>query len=212
MRMHQRTTIIVVVVFAVLAALVYLVEMRPGQEVPVEEEDRVAVFSLEVGEAVLLEVSDLTSDESVAVTKAVGESWRMTDPFETEADDQRIIGLLGRLSSMQSTRVIEGEDVDLDAFGLAEPLLRVEIGLDSGERQVLLVGRENPAGFSHYVQREGEGRVYLVGSSTIGDLELLLSDPPEHPTPVPAETLVPTVVTETPAPPVVGTPTAAVDE
>jgi hypothetical protein len=114
---------------------------------------------------------------------------------------------LGRLSALSSTRVIEGEDVDLDAFGLAEPTLRVELGLEGGESQVLLVGNENPVGYSRYTQREGEERVYLVGSSTIGDLEQLIAEPPEKPTPTPTETPLPTVITETEATPLSGTPT-----
>jgi hypothetical protein len=207
MRWHQRTTIIVVLVFAALAALVYLVEMRGGQETPSEEEGIVQVFSFEVGEATLLKVTDLATNESVTVSKSAGEAWQMTEPFEAEGDATRVEGVLGRLSELESTRVIEAEDVDLEAFGLREPALRVEVGLEGGETQVLLVGSTNPAGYSRYVQREGEERVYLVGSSTIGDLEELVSEPPEKPTPMPTETSLPTVITATESPSVSGTPT-----
>jgi hypothetical protein len=207
MRLQQRTTILVVVVFAVLAALVYLVEMRPGQEVLPEEEGGVRVFSFEAEEVTSLDVADVVSNESVLVRKWAGGLWRMTSPFEAEADTTRIDGLLGRLSGMESTRVIEGEDVNLEAFGLDEPSLRVEIGLASGEIQVMLVGSASPAGYSHYVTREGEDRAFLVGSSAIGDLQRLLSEPPEKPTPMPTETLLPTVIAETPTPQVAETPT-----
>jgi hypothetical protein len=108
--------------------------------------------------------------------------------------------------------------VDLEAFGLAEPALRVEVGLEQGGDQVLLVGSENPAGYSRYAQREGEERVYLVSSSTIGDLEELVGNPPEKPTPTPmsTETLPPTVITGTQTPAVSGaatvTPTLSVGD
>jgi hypothetical protein len=207
MRLQQRTTVIVVVVFAVLAVLVYLVEVRGGQGTPTEEEGVVPVFSFEVDQATLLKVTDLTTDEAVTVTKSPEGAWQMTEPFETEGDDTRVEGVLGRLSSLSSTRVIEGEDVNLEAFGLAEPSLRVELGLEGGESQVLLVGNENPVGYSRYTQREGEARVYLVGSSTIGDLEQLIADPPEKPTPTLTKTPLPTVITDTLATPVSGTPT-----
>lgn len=208
MRLQQRTTIIVVAVFAVLAALVLVVEMRGGQETALEEEGRVLVFSFEVEDAVTLEVADQRSNASVMVRNWAAGMWRLTKPFEAEADAPRIEGLLGRLSQMQSTRVVEGEDLDLEAFGLAEPLLRVEIVLADGGSQVLLVGTRNPAGYSSYVQREGGDEVLLVGSSVIGDLERLISEPPQKPTPVPTVTLVPTVITEPATPGAELTPTA----
>jgi hypothetical protein len=208
MRSHQRTTMIVVVVFAVLAAFVYMVEMRGDQAAPSEEEGRVSVFSFAASEATVLKVTDLATEESVAVRKQVGGAWRITEPFEAEGDDTRVEGLLDRLSGLQSTRIIEGEDVDLEAFGLAEPALRVEVGLEEGEREVLLVGNENPAGYSRYAQHEGEERVYLVSLSTIGDLERLISDSPEKPTPTPTEAPSPKVITQTQTPSVSDTATA----
>jgi len=207
MKLQQRSTIIVVIVFALLLVLVYLVEIRGGEEAPGVGEGRVPVFSFAVEDAVLLEVTDSDADETVTVRRSVGEAWRMVEPFEAEADDTRIGGLLGRLSRLESTRVIQGADIDLQAFGLSEPSLEVEVGLQNGENQVLLVGQENPAGYSQYVQREGEDVVYLVGSSTIHDLENLIGEPPEKPTPMPAETLVPTVITARPTVSGAGTPT-----
>ncbi len=208
MRLQQRTTIIVVAVFLVLAALVFAVEMRGGQETAPEEEGKVPVFSFDVEDAVTLEVSDQRSGESVMVRKWTGEMWRLTAPFEAEADATRIEGLLGSLSRMQSTRVVKGEDVDLKAFGLAEPALRVEVGLAEGDSQVLLVGNKNPAGYSCYVQREGSSEVYLVASSITGDLERLISEPPEQPTPTPTGTAGPTVSPATATPGAVSTPGA----
>jgi len=178
-----------------LAALVYLVEIRSSGGAPGEEGGRVPIFSFAVEDVVLLEVRDIASDEVVAVRRWIGEAWRMVEPFGAEADYTRVEGLLGTLSTLQSTRVIDEEDADLEAFGLSEPLMRVRVDQESGDSLVLVVGRENPAGYSHYVQREGEGAVYLVSSSVIGDLERLLDGPPEKPTPMPTETLVPTVIT-----------------
>jgi hypothetical protein len=209
MRLEQRTTIIVVVVFAVLAAFVYMVEMRTDQDTSSEEDDTTSVFSFSTGEVTLLKVTDLTSQESVTVRRGVGGAWRITDPFQADGDEERLESVLDSLSWLASTRTIEGEDVDLEAFGLAEPALRVEVGLEEGEDQVLLVGNENPAGYSRYAQREGEEGVYLASSSTMTDLEELISDPPEKPTPtpVPTETALPTVITETQTPPAGGTTT-----
>jgi hypothetical protein len=210
MRLQQRTTIIVVVVFAVLAAFVYLVEMRTDQDTS-SEEDSTSVFAFSSSEVSLLKVTDVTTQQSVTVERGVEGAWRMTDPFQADGDDARVESVLNSLSWLLSTRTIEGEDVDLEAFGLAEPALRVEVGLEEGDDQVLLVGNENPAGYSRYAQREGEEPVYLVSSSTIGDLEGLISDPPEKPTPTPAptETALSTVITETQTPPVSGTATPA---
>jgi len=121
---------------------------------------------------VLLEVRGLASDEVVRVRRWIGEAWRMVEPFGAEADYTRV-----------------------EAFGLSEPPTRVRVDQESGDSLVLPLGRENPAGYSHYVQREGEGAVYLVSSSVIGDTERLLDEPPEKPTPMPTGTLVPTVIT-----------------
>jgi hypothetical protein len=203
MRLYQRTTIVVVLVFAVLAALVYVLEMRGGEEPPSAEEGVAQVFSFDVSEVELLTVTDLATNESVMLGKSAGGAWQMTEPFEAQGDDARVEGVLGRLSGLESTRIIEAEDVDPQAFGLLEPALRVEVDLEGGQTQVLLVGSTNPAGYSRYVQREGEERVYLVGSSTMGDLEELISDPPEKPTPTPTETPLPT---ETGSPSVSSTP------
>jgi hypothetical protein len=206
MKLQQRGTIIVVIVFVFLAAWVYFVEIRGREEVPAEE-GRVSIFSFEVEDVVLLEVRDKVTDQTVTVRRGVGELWRMTEPFAAEADDTRVEGLLSRLSRLESTRVIEGEEIDLEAFGLVEPSLEVELGLEDGESQVLLVGVQNPAGYSHYVRRQGQEVVYLVGSSTTGDLERLIAVPPEKPTPVLTETLQPTIIVPTATVPVTGTAT-----
>jgi hypothetical protein len=210
MRLQQRITIVVVVVFAILAALVYVLEMRTDQGTSTEEDDTASVFSFSASEVTMLKVTDLTTDQSATVLRGADCAWQMTEPFDAEADDMRVESLLDTLSWLLPTRTIEGEDVDLGAFGLAEPVLRVEVGLEEGEDQVLLVGNENPAGYSRYAQREGEERVYLVSSSTIGDLEELISDPPEKPTPTPAPSETPpsTVITDTQTPSVSGTATA----
>lgn len=206
MKLQQRSTVIIVIVFVVLAALVYLWEIRGHEEAP-REEGRVPIFSFAVEDVVSLEVRDRVADQRVKLGRTGGELWVMTRPFGAEADDTRIEGLLSRLSTLQSNRVIEEEEIDLEAFGLTEPALEVEVGLGDGESQVLLVGKQNPAGYSYYVRREGEEAVYLVGSSTIGDLERLINEPPEKPTPMPTGTLIPTVIVPTPTMPVTGTAT-----
>ncbi len=213
MRLQQRTTIIVVAVFAVLAAFVYLVEMRTDQDTSSEEDDT-SVFAFSTSEVALLKVTDLTTQQSVTVERGVDGAWGITDPFQADGDDARVESVLNSLSWLLSTRTIEGEDVDLEAFGLSVPALRVEVGLEEGDDQVLLVGSENPSGYSRYAQREGEERVYLVSSSTIDDVEGLISDPPEKPTPTPepTETAMSTVTTETETSAVSGTATATVSQ
>lgn len=203
MKLQQRTTIIIVIVFVALGALVYLLEVRGGQEAP-QAEGRVPIFSFALNDVVVLEVTDRVSDERMVVRREAGEPWLMLEPFESEADEARIEGLLDRLSTLQSSRVIEEDQTDLEAFGLSEPSLEVKVGLREGASQVLLVGDETPAGYSHYVRLEGQDSAYLVGSSTISDLQRLINEPPEKPTPVPTATLLPTVTITTPTPSVSG--------
>ena len=209
MKLQQRGTIAVAIIFVLLAALVYLLEMRDRGEAPAEE-GKVPVFSFQVEDVVLLEVTDGVSGQKVRVGTSPDERWTMLDPFEAEADDVRIEGLLSRLSELQSSRVLEDEELDLEAFGLSVPTLEVKVGLEDGGSQVLLIGRENPAGYSHYARRDGAEAVYLVASSTISELERLVREPPEKPTPMPTETLIPTIVAS-PTVPVTGgdTPTSA---
>lgn len=195
MKLQLRGTIVVLVVFVLLAGVVYLSEMRGGAEAPAQE-GRVPIFSFEVEDVVLLAVTDRAANQKVSITRSDGGPWTVVEPISAEADVERIGALLDRLSKLQSSRVLEEQEMDLEAFGLSDPALELEVGLKSGESQVLLVGGQNPAAYSHYTQRDGTAVVYLIASSTIRDLERLVSEPPEKPTPTATGTVPPAINAE----------------
>jgi len=195
-----RNTLILVVIFALLAGYVYFFEMKKTEEGEGEEEPKTTqVFDLVADDVVELTVKG--SEGTTRLSRVEGQPWQIEEPIQEEADDVRINSLVNRLARLTASRTLT-ETGDLATYGLAEPQLTAELKTRDNQVETLLAGDKNPQGSSYYVQKKGDENVYLVYASAVDDLRRLITEPPKKPTPTP--TFTPTVsitatATSTPA-------------
>jgi hypothetical protein len=182
-----RSTLILIAILALLVGYFVLVEMR--QEKPAEETAK-PLLSIKADDIERITVRDNKSTLSAEVVHEGG-VWRITEPFELEADQARLDSLAASVAELTSHRTIPKEQTDLTAFDLAQPPFTVAIGLKDGKEEILQVGDKNPDGGSYYVQHQGDAAVYLVYTYSIDDLKRLITEPPREPTATPTGTPVP---------------------
>ncbi|MFB0535160.1 MAG: DUF4340 domain-containing protein [Anaerolineae bacterium] len=202
--MKLRNTLILVVIFALLAGYVYFFEMKKAEEGEQEEGPKTThVFDLVADDVVELTVK---GPEGTTRLSREGQPWKIEEPIQEEADDVRINSLVNRLARLTASRTLT-ETGDLATYGLAEPQLTAELETKDNQVETLLAGDKNPQGSSYYVQKEGDENVYLVYANTVDDLKRLITELPRKPTPTPTFTPTASItVTATATPTITPTP------
>ena len=176
------TTLVLVGVAALLAAYIFLVDVK--REPPPEEGAAPTPAPLWEFEGADLVGITVTRRERTTAVEREGGKWRMTAPEEGDADSDRLSGLAYMVAAMQSTRALA--DVgDLAAFGLAEPEVQATLVLSDGTTINLNIGAENPRHTARYAQVAGDPLVYLVNIGDVNELLRLIEEPPYPPPPAP---------------------------
>jgi hypothetical protein len=155
-----RSTLVLLVVAALLGGYIYFGEMRrpdPDDRAP---EDRVFA-ELDAGSITSVTVRAANGDETTVERDGAG--WRMTAPVQARADAAEVAGVTSNLASLDRSRVIDEAPDDLSAFGLDDPRIAVGFSAETGE-QTLLLGSRTVTGGDMYAKLEHEPRVFLVPS------------------------------------------------
>jgi hypothetical protein len=183
-----RHTLILVVVFALLAGYVYFFEIKTEKGEEKEEPKTTQVFDLVADDVVELTVKG--SEGTARLSRVEGQPWQIEEPIQEEADDVRVTSLVNRLAKLTASRTLT-ETGDLATYGLAESQLTAKLETKNNQVETLSAGDKNPQGSSYYVQKKGDENIYLVYASIVDDLKRLITEPPKKPTPTP--TFTPTV-------------------
>lgn len=194
--MNRRNTIILLVIFAALAAYVYYLQSRGGgtaQALPTPSATPAPVFDFVTDNAVKFQVSDLHQNQTVAVTRQ-GEGWHMEQPKDSATDPVRIGDALGTIAHLDSTRVLT-DTTDLSAYGLITPTIEVRVTMSDTTQSLLQIGDATLDKSDYYALKGGDKQVYLISSSTVDTLRNYLDLPPYPPTPTltPLPTLTPSI-------------------
>ena len=172
--MHGRTTFIAAVVLVALGAYIYFYEGEEhffsGEPASETESEMEKVFDLETGDLREIEIQR-KEGASIELGKD-GESWRILEPIQADADSTEVDTLLSNITGLERTRVVyegaeaeEGDEVNLSDFGLGEPATQVlfKVGEES-ESKGFLMGDETPTGTNRYAKLVGDDKVFLVSS------------------------------------------------
>lgn len=157
-----RSTLVLLALAIGLGAYVYFVERHrpPASEAEPDEK----LFTFEADDVATLEVR--SEEGTVTALERTGDAWRIVAPIDAPADDANASSIASALAALEVRRVVEeGEEgpVDLEPFGLDEPLLDVGFSLaDSDAPQRLLLGDQTPTGADRYAKLDDSDRVLLV--------------------------------------------------
>jgi hypothetical protein len=137
------------------------------------------------------------ADKTVRIEKQ-GDTWIIagtTDP----ANRSSFTSLIVRMSQLKATRGVDTPSTDLSQYGLDSPKDSAIAQMDDGTRYQLDLGGKTPVQTGTYARKADAPDVYVIADQFGTDLERLVGDPKEPPTPTPPP------ATPTPA----GTPSPA---
>jgi len=140
-------------------------------------------------------------DQSVRIEKN-GDAWTVAGTGDA-ANRSSFTSLIVRMSSLKATRQVDSPSTDLSQYGLDKPKESAVAILDDGSRYELDLGGKTPVQTGTYAKKSDTNDVYVVADQFSTDLERLIADPKEPPTP----TAVPVTPTPAVSPGPAGTPT-----
>lgn len=204
--MNLRVTIGFLVVAIVLGGLVYGLDKFNIGPTPTANATSTAVagqdlqvFSFDDAKVTAFELHQ--GDKSVRIEKKE-DAWTIAGSGDP-ANRISFNSLLVRMSQIRATRRVES-GTDLKQFGLDPSKDSAIAELGDGTRYELLMGDKTPVQTGTYAKKGDAPDVFVIADQFVSDLERLITDPKEPPTPTPRPA-VPTVdpatlTTPTPAP------------
>ena len=144
---------------AALGLYLYLVELpqQRTEEVTATQASRILPFS----EAEITALTVRSQSGEVVLAQAPGQTWAITAPVQTDADQRQVQALLRALATGKVSRLVEEHPVSLTPFGLDRPSTVVTVG--NGSRQeTLSIGDAGPLSSSLYVLRASDQAVLLT--------------------------------------------------
>jgi len=159
-----RTTLILVVVFAVLLAFVWFFE----KDREVKKEGELETYNvITINKDEVKEVVFEYGDQKTKVVKE-GNDWQLAEPIKYQARDQKIEDIIEEIDELEANQLIESDD--LSEFGLDEPEVKVLLVMDDNSTKELLVGNDNPQETSVYIK--ADDTIYLTAKTIRSRLKL----------------------------------------
>lgn len=156
---RNRTNLILIFILVFLGGYLYIYERDGGRRVP--EAQRVErIFNFNIND--IQEIMLRWKGGAIFFKKEKGQ-WRINEPLEAPADNEKINDLLS-LFDYGIVGVIDTHTSDYSQYGLVQP--EIEFGIKGkGEPafRSLLIGSNNPNNTSCYARVKGESRVMIIG-------------------------------------------------
>jgi Domain of unknown function (DUF4340) len=133
------------------------------------------LVSLKPADVTKIEIEKKGSDP-VDMAKGSDGKWEITGPQKLSGDQDSITGMISVISELNSDRVVEDHAIDLKQYGLADPLVKIDLTLTNGKTQKLLLGDDTPTGNGLYAAVGGDPRVFTIATYAKSNLEKTISD------------------------------------
>jgi hypothetical protein len=136
------------------------------------------------------------ADKLVRVEKQ-GDTWTVAGTGDP-ANRSSFTSLIVRMSQLKATRGVNNPGTDLSQYGLDPPKESAVAQLEDGTKYELDLGSKTPVQTGTYARNADTADVFVVADQFGSDLERLLGDPKEPPTPTPRPVSPTPEVTPTP--------------
>jgi hypothetical protein len=172
-RSRFTTTLILAAALLLLAAYLVVVELPEQEKAKQAEQTADQLFNFKSGEVETVALH--YPAEEIELKKSPDGQWRVSKPFQTEADQREVQSLISTVADIRFTRVVEEAVARPSEFGLEHPLVDITLTLpDRTER--LLIGDDGPMPSTLYVQKKGDPRVVLTPQWIKGSLTRTVFD------------------------------------
>jgi hypothetical protein len=185
--MNYRVTIGFLVAVVVMAGLVFgLDKVQGGQSQAQATATSVAgqelqVFQFDDSKVNAFELRN--GDQNVRVEKNSDGNWNVAGSGDP-ANRASFTSLIVRMSTLKGTRRVDSGG-NLSDYGLDQPKESARAFLDDGSTYQLDLGDKTPVQTGIYAKKADAPDVFVIASQFQTDLERLVNDPKEPPTPTP---------------------------
>ena len=189
--MVRRSTLIVLVVFILLAGLAILWPrlQKEGAEqdpTPTIEPALPMIYTLTSQEILGIQFSDAAGNQVAVERESAEENWVMEGESGDTTDSTRISSVVGQLLGMRATRTFDTA-LGVDSVGLDNPAYTITLRTSKGDEITTRVGNLNAVGSGYYIQVDDEP-VVIVAKLVLDEILSILTEPPLLPTPTPEVT------------------------
>jgi hypothetical protein len=152
-----------VVLLALVGALYWSDHRKPKEETSVSADSSPAILKLDESSITQVDLKKKDAPPLMLAQDSSG-SWQITEPKKLTADQSMVSSMVSTLASLRSERVVEDKASDLNAYGLAQPALEVDLTEKNNKNQKLLIGDDTPTGSAVYAMLTGDPRVFTIAS------------------------------------------------
>ena len=176
--MNFKTTVVLIVLLAVAVGALYFTREKKAEDGGrVVEENRQKLFDIKA-EDVNRVVVAAGDGRKMALEKAGGGKWRMTEPVQAAAEAFEADNLVRALVDLESRGTVDSENASASATGLDKPRFVVDIATGDGKTRTLNVGDKPAVGDIVYVARKDKSGETLVVPADL--LERLDKQPQDY--------------------------------
>ena len=166
-----------VVLAALLGALYWSNHHKASEDAGVKPSPDAAPKILSVDKTGVTRLAIRRKDQpELDVARSDAGTWQITAPKPLAADQDAMSSLLSLLSPLNSDRLIEEKVTDFSKYGLAPPVLEVDITFKDNKTQKLLIGDQTPSGSNYYAAEAGEPRLYTIAGYNKSGLDKTADD------------------------------------
>ena len=177
-----KTTLIYVVVAALLGGYIYFFERGP---VKAKEEKKTKVFANfvadDINEITLENLgTSLTAQQTPIVLKKDSKDvWQIVSPRAMRADDSTVRSMLTGVGDFNPDVTLDNP-ASLKDYGLDPPVAKATLKSKAGTTFTLLIGGKDISGSSAYVKPADKNTVYMVASFAVDNLKKTVNDYRDH--------------------------------
>ena len=169
----KRTRMIAAVLLLAVLAVTYVLVLRAdfnGEDVE-EETEEITVLEIERED-----ISTVRLENSYGTLQFAydGETWTSEDDPAFQLNQDSMSALFNRLNPLTAVRDL-GEQEDLEAYGLAEPVITISITLQVGQEITVYLGNDSSEGNLYFMTSES-GSIYTGDSYLATAFDCQLSD------------------------------------
>jgi len=173
--MKLRGLLVAAVILVALSSVLYWSNHRK----PTEDTAKAAVDTppkiLLLNEADITGIAIHKKGQADVVLAKSGGTWRITAPKALEADPSSVSGVVSTVSTLTAERLVDDKATDLAQYGLADPVLAVEVTSQDKTRKLLL-GDTTVNGSANYVALAGDPRVFTIATYVKSSLDKTAND------------------------------------
>ncbi|HEV2288646.1 MAG TPA: DUF4340 domain-containing protein [Candidatus Acidoferrales bacterium] len=147
----KKSTLVVLALAIALGAFVYFYDSKHNAATPSEEASWKTAFTVKADDITGLTLK--SSSGNTALAKQ-GNSWMITQPVETRADQSTISGIVNDLSGLKIRRSFAPSD-NLSKYGLDRPAITIEFQPKGGTKHTIMLGNKDFSGSVVYAQIDG---------------------------------------------------------